>query len=75
MSNILIQEVQAKLCEELDCTNPLGYFDIKNGRRFCRACRASGKALQWKCKHCDYILSNNQFRETKLYCPRHMRMT
>lgn len=57
-------------CENLGCTEYLGYFDIKNKRRFCRKCRVDNYVLRWKCKNekCPNILNSSQFRETKYYC-------
>lgn len=56
-------------CENVGCNNDLGYFDRKNGSRFCRLCKSnSHSVLRWKCKGCDVILYASNYRETKKYC-------
>lgn len=65
-----IQNVQVgPKCEAIGCSQPLGYFDIKNGSRFCHGCRSNAySVLRWKCKGCDAIISASRYRETKKYC-------
>lgn len=67
MSEITVQ-LPKQLCENIGCPNELGYFDIKNGRRFCRKCRVFHKVLRWKCKGCDAILYGSECRETRKLC-------
>jgi hypothetical protein len=66
MSHLVIHETSA--CENIGCTSRLGYFDIKNGSRFCRKCRVSNNVLVWKCKGCDNRLYSSQSRETRKFC-------
>ena len=54
-------------CQNVGCTTELGYFDIKNGKKFCRKCR-SNNILRWKCRLCPNILQNSDCRETRKYC-------
>ena len=68
MNKLLIYNSKQIICEEIDCTKPLEYFDIKNGSRFCHSCRVSGKELRWKCKGCANILTTSQCRETRKFC-------
>lgn len=68
MSNILI-EIPVILCENIGCTNTLGYFDIKAKRRFCRNCRVL-QQLEWKCRDCGERISNARCRETRKRCNR-----
>lgn len=71
MSDVIVKSVNDLVkCEEIDCDGYLGYFDVKNGRRFCKKCRNFLKVLRWKCKGCDTILYGSQCRETKKYCDR-----
>lgn len=56
------------LCEAIGCTNSLGYFDIKNGKRFCRTCSTFYKVLRWRCKTCPNIINGSTCRETRKYC-------
>lgn len=56
------------ICADIGCTNELGYFDKKNGGRFCRRCKITGKELRWKCASCDSIISSLKFRVTKKRC-------
>lgn len=56
------------ICASLGCINRLGYFDIKNGRRFCRKCRQVHNVLRWKCRGCPNILNSSQCRETRKFC-------
>ena len=66
MSDLLTESLQ---CEQIGCTNFLGYFDVKNNKRFCLSCRMMSH-LRWKCKTngCMNILDSNTSRETRKYC-------
>lgn len=71
MSIIQIQqtfESNESVCENLGCTEKLGHFDIKKGRRFCRKCRSFQNDLRWRCKSCPNILNISECRETRKYC-------
>lgn len=65
MSNIIEAPV---ICADIGCTNELGYFDKKNGGRFCLRCKITGNELRWKCATCDNIISSLKFRVTKKRC-------
>lgn len=65
---MLVEKTSEYVCKSIGCLETLGYFDIKNKRRFCRKCRSTNPILRWKCQSCTTILSTPQCRETRLYC-------
>lgn len=70
VNNSVKSDSLEKKCENIDCEEILGYFDLKNGRRFCRKCRVFHKVILWKCATCPNIISSSQCRETRLLCDR-----
>lgn len=70
MGSLIIQEPEklGPKCESIGCSEPLGYFDIKNNSRFCRKCRINYYVLRWKCKGCEGVLNSSECRETRKYC-------
>ena len=72
IQTVLITEIEKNkgktICLDFRCNEKLGYYDIKNGKRFCRKCRVLHNVLLWKCEGCNNLLSNSQCRETRRLC-------
>jgi hypothetical protein len=57
-----------RICADIYCQKKLSGFDLSKNQRFCKGCRVSPKILLWRCLGCKSILTNSQFRETKMFC-------